>query len=638
MFDFSATGFYRGFIETKDKKAKYKFKNDDSHILNFKQVQHVTIPEYAGILNDNAVLLDADDDINSNILLDIIKGENLEMLVTGREGGRGVHALGFDYDGIVQKKSIKTMLACGVVIDVIPGSKPAYECLCFNHEQRKIIYDSADYNQIPKYFMPMRTVVDFAGMGEGDGRNSVLFGYILTLQESGFTVEESRECIRLINKYVLQEPLSNDELDVILRDSAFAKPTFYRKGHFLHDKFGDWLINQHKVKNFAGNLGFFDGKNYCFERGKIERLMISEISGLTQTQRKEVYAYLTIAAPEWKEADERYIAFRNGIYDIVQRKLLPHDKEIMTTNVIPWDYNPNAESALVDNVLDKISCNDGDIRALLEEIAGYCFYRRNELGKAFVLIGEQSNGKSTYLDILLTMLGEVNCSTLDLKQLNEKFKTAEIFGKLANIGDDISDEFITDTAIFKKVTSGESLTAERKGEKPFSFKTSTKLLFSTNSMPRLGRGKDSMALWRRLVFVPFNATFSKEDPDYNPYIKYELRSQEAIERFIILALNGMQRVINNKAFTVSKEAQHMLNDFIESNNPLLFFLSEFNDMIIENQPTRYIYGKYDLYCRECGLQAISIIEFSKQICKIFGLKTEARRVDGKQAKVFIKVK
>ena len=60
-----------------------------------------------------------------------------------------------------------------------------------------------------------------------------------------------------------------------------------------------------------------------------------------------------------------------------------HDpaKQLVITNKIPWDYNPDAYNELADETLDRLACNDPVIRMLLEECIGYCFYRRNELGK-----------------------------------------------------------------------------------------------------------------------------------------------------------------------------------------------------------------------------------------------------------------
>ena len=83
------------------------------------------------------------------------------------------------------------------------------------------------------------------------------------------------------------------------------------------------------------------------------------------------------------------------------------------------------------------------------------------------------------------LLGEENIASLDLKELGDRFKTAEMFGKLANIGDDIGDEFIANPAIFKKLVTGERVSAERKGQNPFEFNNYSKLLFSANNIPRI---------------------------------------------------------------------------------------------------------------------------------------------------------
>lgn len=69
------------------------------------------------------------------------------------------------------------------------------------------------------------------------------------------------------------------------------------------------------------------------------------------------------------------IAFRNGIYNIDTNSLEPFNPEIVITNKIPWNYNPDAKSDLVDSMLDRLSCNDKDIRYSLEEVAGACLYR-----------------------------------------------------------------------------------------------------------------------------------------------------------------------------------------------------------------------------------------------------------------------
>ena len=257
-------------------------------------------------------------------------------------------------------------------------------------------------------------------------------------------------------------------------------------------------------------------------------------------------------------SDANLIAFKNGIYNIMTDEFLPFSPEIIITNKINWDYNPAAYSELVDNTLNKIACHDKQIRMLLEEVIGYCLYRRNELGKAFILIGDRANGKSTFLDMVKTMLGDENIASLDLGELGDRFKTAELFGKLANIGDDIGDEFIANASVFKKLVTGDRINVERKGQDPFEFNNYAKLLFSANNIPRI---KDKTgAVQRRLAIIPFDAKFSVDDPDYRPYIKYELREQECIEYMILLGIEGLKRVLLNQKFTDSTRVERELEE------------------------------------------------------------------------------
>ena len=144
--------------------------------------------------------------------------------------------------------------------------------------------------------------------------------------------------------------------------------------------------------------------------------MIRHIPQLSRAKLSEVYDYIDISIREDTPAtDAKYIAFKNGLLNIQDDTFEKFTPDVVVTNIIPHNYDPDAYDELTDKTLDKISCNNKSIRALLEEMAGYCLYRRNELGKAFILTGSGSNGKSTYLNMIKTMLGKSNISVLAFK-------------------------------------------------------------------------------------------------------------------------------------------------------------------------------------------------------------------------------
>ena len=403
----------------------------------------------------------------------------------------------------------------------------------------------------------------------------------------------------------------------------------------MFDKFAAFLVSEYNIIRINGQLHIYDDGVYKLGYERIETAMIKHIPTLTKSRRAEVLAYIELLVnTDVEMSDAKYICFRNGVYNIESDTLQPYTPDIIITNKINWNYNPGAKNADIDSTLNKLACGDQTIRALLEECIGYCFYRRNELRKSFMLTGEKRNGKSTFLSLIENLLGRENCTSLDLKELGDRFKTAELFGKLANIGDDIGDEFIANPAVFKKLCSGNTINAERKGRDPFDFNNYSKLLFSANNIPRI---KDKTgAVISRLVIIPFNATFSKSDPDYDPYIKYKLQTENAMEYLINLGLAGLRRVLENYDFTESEKVQHELQEYEEFNNPILLFFKEITIDDLLNNPTRDVYTRYSVFCAENNFNPMSNVEFSKKVKQKFGVDIVDKKISGKKYRVFVK--
>jgi putative DNA primase/helicase len=468
---------YKGYVPTKNKKCLMPFKNQSSdELLMLEQVKN--LPEYAGILSDEAILIDLDDMEQSVVLLRIV--EDLKLKCRVYATSRGKHFMFKNSEGSVKSNKTKSTMAIGLQADMKLGSRNSYQVLKFAGQDRLILYDCPEdeIQELPKWLMPVKTNIDFQELGEGDGRNQSLFNYILTLQDYDFTAEEARECIRLINRYVLAEPLSDRELETILRDDAFQKQSFFKGRTFQHDRFAEYLKRDAHICKINGRLHSYQDGIYTPSQEVIERAMVKMIPALKDAQRKETLKQLNLICDSRKAAPPEVIAFSNGLYDLRDGSFNEFTPDVVITNKIPWAYNPAAYSELLDHTLDKIARGKADIRALLEEMIGSCFYRSNTLagGGSFILTGEGANGKSTLLDALKYLLGDANIASLDLKELGDRFKTAELFGKLANIGDDIGSDYIANVATFRKLVTGQRVSAERKGQDPFEFDNFSKQL------------------------------------------------------------------------------------------------------------------------------------------------------------------
>lgn len=625
---------FKGYMPTKNKECTRKFKNNADALFTYDEIQRYT--EFAGILDYDTILIDIDDFETSEIIFKIVKDLNLKTIVYKTTHGKHFY---FKNSEKLDRNKTKDTLGIGVKSDIKLGCKNSYAVLRFDNKDREILYKvpENEIQELPKWLYPIgKRDLDFLNMGEGDGRNQALFNYILILQEYDFGKEEIRECLRLVNKYILKKPLPESELETILRDDSFNAPTFFKGNNFLIDKFAHYLKNNNHIIKINGNLHIYDNGVYSSDLSKIESIMIKLIPSLLRMKRKEVLSYLSlIIENDTTEADSNLIAFNNGIYNLIDDSFIGFNPEIIITHKIPHNYNPKAKCDLVDNTLLKMACKDENIFNLLCECVGFCFYRRNELGKAFLLTGDGSNGKSTFIDMIKTVLSDNNISSLDLSELSSKFKTAELFGKLANLGDDIDNRFIRNTSYFKKLVTGDKLTAERKGQDPFQFNCYAKFIFSANDVPTMD--DITGAVIRRLIIIPFNAKFTKKDADYRPYIKYDLRQSEAVERLILLGIQGLKRVLENNAFTISQKVEKAMSEYELENNSLLNFVNEYGLNNIINEVNSTIYSKYWNFCIENGIkEPFTKISFLKQLYKKYDLESVIKVIDGKQYKIIVK--
>ena len=621
-----------GYVKLNGKKCAQKLK--DASYLTLKQARK--LDGYGGVLAADTILVDVDDEAQSEKLMDIVEAEQIACMVV--QTTRGKH---FYFKGYPRGTKCRThvRLAIGIDADIKVGSKACYGALKVDGIEREVIYDifeDEEYDELPCWLRPVPYAPEFKNMGEGDGRNQSLFNYILTLQGEGFSHDEARATLAVINRYMFDKPMDQSELEVVYRDDAFAEDVFYNKGTFLFDKFAEYLKNEHRIVKIGHTLHVYRDGVYVSGNLLIENAMIKHLPMLSKAKRTEVLNYLDVLIQdEAPAADADYIAFANGIYDLKTGSLVPFSSEFVITNKIPWEYDPMTWSELADKTLRRLACGDQGIYDLLEEVIGYLFYRRNELRKSFILLGDKANGKSTYLDMLKTLLGDGNTSALDLSELGERFKTAELFGKLANVGDDIGDEFIANPAIFKKLVSGDRVNAERKGQDPFDFSSYAKLLFSANSMPRI-RDKTGAVL-DRIVLVPFKATFSKDDPDFDPYIKYKLRSPEVMSHLINIGLKGLERVLANRSFTTPEAVEVELEAYAVANNPILDFFHETPVDEVVNESTAVVYDDYVSYAIRNNMKPLGQNEFTRQANKYYGLTSKTVRVNKKRVRLFVEV-
>ncbi|WP_303670303.1 DUF5906 domain-containing protein [Selenomonas ruminantium] len=126
-----------------------------------------------------------------------------------------------------------------------------------------------------------------------------------------------------------------------------------------------------------------------------------------------------------------------------------HTPDYCSTVQLNVTYDKKAECPRFKQFLAESMGGDMAQVALLQEMLGYFLIPVNSAQKCFVIVGVASAGKSVLLRVLNDiLLGKQNVSNVSWQALNERFKTAELFGKLANIFADLPTKNIDDNGIF----------------------------------------------------------------------------------------------------------------------------------------------------------------------------------------------
>jgi len=604
---------WRGYVRTNGKKSIDKFKDVDN-LLSLESVSKCN--SYAGVLNATTILLDFDNEETSNKALEIIKSLKLKCMVV--KTTRGIHA--YFKTSKVFNCHTGSILACGLTADIKTGVN-AYGVLKINGTIREVLYDTKEYDELPIYFYPTnQSESTLLGKVEGD-RNNTLYSYILTLHNNNFNKEQIKEIITFINNYIFDDPLSDDELNTILRDEAFIdiRPNFFggKFGNsFLHRKFTDYLIEQNHVCKINGQLHIYKNGVYVSGYDEIEAIMINYIPSLKSNNRTEVIKTLKLLSLDNKEpAPANYIAFKNGIYDLEQNKLIDFNPSIIITNQIPHNYNPTAKCDKADSVLNAWANDDPKVRSLLDEIIGMCMYRSNAISSCFMIYGKRDNGKSSFIHLLQFLLGDKNYSSISLEDIEAKFKNADIYGKLANLGDDIKDSYIPTTSTFKKLITGETVQFERKGQDPFDFKNYSKLIFNANVRPKINDPTGAV-IEKRITFIPFNADFSNRKGD--PHLDNIMKKADFMEYIIKEGIEGIKRVIINKGFTTCEIIENAKADYIFENDPVMQFIDEIGKENIYMKDTSPIVNQYQAFCYKNGYKCSSSQYLNKGITRLLG--------------------
>ena len=301
------------------------------------------------------------------------------------------------------------------------------------------------------------------------------------------------------------------ELEAAVAEENTGGPTPRTSSPHLTERLAATILRtDHFARDNGGRLyvfldGVYKPRGDTHVEKRARELLLLWGENWTQHRGREVVAFLIVGAPLlWEQPPAHTLNVANGLVDTETRKLRPHDPLFLSSVQIPVRFDPQAACPAIEQFV--ASTFPPDAQAVAWEVPAWLMMSNADIQKALLLLGEGSNGKSTWLRLMVAFLGRQNTVALSLQKLEgDRFATARLVGKLANICPDLPSVHLTDTSMFKAITGGDYIAGEYKHQDGFDFRPFVHMIFSANHPPQSSDA--SAAFFRRWLVIPFDQTF-----------------------------------------------------------------------------------------------------------------------------------
>lgn len=297
------------------------------------------------------------------------------------------------------------------------------------------------------------------------------------------------------------------------------------------------------------------------------------------------------------------IAVGNGLFNTKTKALEPFDPKHFITAKVDTNYNTKAITnyELIKNTyfnfdewLKSIACNDDEIVTLLWQLINEAINPNKTRRKIAIMLGNGTNGKSTFRQMLINLIGDTNISASTPHELQSRFGLTSLEGKICNYGDEVGTKPLDEMDKLKSISSGESVNYERKNKDVRNYDFKTLLMFNSNEIPPIKDKSD--AVLNRLLIIPFKANFEGVKDES---IKDEkLNNKIILEYILYTALH-----LDFDKFIVPEAVQKQLLNYRKENDSVFSFMLYYMDKGYHHVscfPVPILTDDYEDFCYENG--------------------------------------
>jgi putative DNA primase/helicase len=379
-----------------------------------------------------------------------------------------------------------------------------------------------------------------------------------------------------------------------------------------HDEIGNAIM-----QDWAGNYAFFRSSWHHYEAGlwrsepkeSVQRQIWDKVAmykelGVSPTKgvKDSILDYLQNQLHIRDDVIDQgndFLNLPNGLLNLKTLAFEPHRRELYLTTQLPFAYDPSAECPRWKQFLEQVLVTasgtpDQEAIALLQEAIGYSLTADTHLEAAFWLYGPARTGKSTVIEVMKGLSGNMGVG-VDFNSLEKNgYQVADIAGKRMVFSTEAKAGAVLAEHIVKQLISGEEITARPIYKGTIRFKSQAKLWWAMNETPR--NNDRSAAIYRRLHFIPFNYVIPEGEVD--PWLKQKLL--EELPGILNWALEGLRRLYQAGKITLCAQSQEALEAYAMENDVEQNFLNDFEWCIRDEAAktqSSHLYDAYKLWCK-----------------------------------------
>ena len=323
------------------------------------------------------------------------------------------------------------------------------------------------------------------------------------------------------------------------------------------------------------------------------------------------------------------INIANGILMLdsdMDLRLLPHDKEKMFTKSLSASYFTDSSAPLFLEVLEQcLPCKED--QRLLKLFCGNILLPDSRFETALVCIGGAGTGKSTLAEAICNALGQGVVVQNSLQQIcsTTGYNLPGLANSMVNLGTELNATEMADSSVFKTLVTGETMAVREIYGKPRDMRSTCKLWFLANNLPRFRHGTKAES--RRLRFLEFSRQPSRPDVSLKDRLKYEANG---ILKWMVeglIELQGRDSIPEGGERSIQVKKRFILN-----NDHLMAFVEQCC-IIGKDQKVKkeMLFDRYEEFCQDNSTTKLEYSQFWKLVREKIPEISETRpRLEGER--------